>query len=200
MIDLAHKLYPIHRTITGKGVVKTLKIIQKKIPGLKIKSFKSTAKVFDWNIPYEWNLKKAYIANLDGKKIIDYKKNNFHIINYSRPINKIISRSELLKHLHSIPNKKNTIPYITSYYKKYWGFCVEENQKNKIKDKKYKVIIDSNFNKKGKLHYGELLIKGKSKKELIIHTYICHPSLANNEISGPTVTTFLAKYFSKKKK
>lgn len=199
MIDLAHKLYPIHRTITGKGVVKTLKIIQKKIPGLKIKSFKSTAKVFDWNIPYEWNLKKAFIANLDGKKIIDYKKNNLHIINYSRPINKIISRSELLKHLHSIPNKKNTIPYITSYYKKYWGFCIKENQKNKIKDKKYKVVIDSNFNKKGKMHYGELLIKGKSKKELIIHTYICHPSLANNEVSGPTVTTFLAKYFLKKK-
>ena len=199
MIELALKLYPIHRSITGKGVVKTLKIIKKKIPNLKIKSFKSGSKVFDWKIPPEWNIEDAYIANLNGKKIIDFKKNNLHIVNSSIPINKIIKKKDLFNHLHSIPKKKNTIPYVTSYYKKYWGFCLKETEKKKLKDKKFKVRINSNFNNKGKLHYGELLIKGKSKKELIIHTYICHPQLANNEVSGPTVTTFLANYFSKKK-
>ncbi len=199
MIDLAKKLYPIHRSITGKGVVKSLKIIKKNISKLKIKSFNSGAKVFDWVVPPEWNIQDAFIAKLNGEKIIDFKKNNLHIVNYSSPVKKIISKTELLKHLHSIPKKKNTIPYITSYYKKYWGFCLSESDKKLLKDEKFIVKINSNFDNKGKLHYGELLIKGKSKKEILIHTYICHPRLANNEISGPTVTTYLANYFSKKK-
>ncbi len=199
MIELANQLYPIHRSITGKGVVKTLKIIKKKIPNLKIKSFNSGSKVFDWKIPPEWNIRDAYIANLNGRKIIDFKKNNLHIVNYSIPVDKIIKKQKLLNHIHTLPKQVDTIPYVTSYYKKYWGFCMRESEKKKLKDQKFKVKINSNFKKNGKLHYGELFIKGKSKKELIIHTYICHPSLANNEISGPTVTTFLAKHFSKKK-
>ena len=192
MIDLAKKLYPIHRSITGKGVVKSLKIIKKNISKLKIKSFNSGAKVFDWIVPPEWNIQDAFIAKLNGEKIIDFKKNNLHIVNYSISIKKIISKTELLKHLHSIPKKKNTIPYITSYYKKYWGFCLSELDKKLLKDEKFIVKINSNFDNKGKLHYGELLIKGKSKKEILIHTYICHPRLANNEISGPTVNDILS--------
>ncbi len=199
MIDLARKLYPIHRSITGKGVVKSLKIIKKKISKLDIRSFNSGSKVFDWIIPPEWNIQDAFIAKINGEKIINFKKNNLHIVNYSTAINKIISKKELLKHLHSIPSKKNTIPYVTSYYKKYWGFCLSESEKKLLKDKKFIVKINSNFNNRGKLHYGELLIKGKSKKEILIHTYICHPRLANNEISGPTVTSYLANYFLKKK-
>ncbi len=199
MIDLARKLYPIHRSITGKGVVKSLKIIKKKISKLDIRSFNSGSKVFDWIIPPEWNIQDAFIAKINGEKIINFKKNNLHIVNYSTAINKIISKKELLKHLHSIPSKKNTIPYVTSYYKKYWGFCLSESEKKLLKDKKFIVKINSNFNNRGKLHYGELLIKGKSKREILIHTYICHPRLANNEISGPTVTSYLANYFLKKK-
>ncbi len=199
MINLAIKLYPIHRSITGKGVVKSLKIIKKKIPKLRIKNFKSSLKVFDWKIPPEWNIKNAHISNMHGERIIDFKKNNLHIVNYSTPINRIIKRGELFKRLHTLPSKKNTIPYVTSYYKKYWGFCLKESEKKLLKGEKFKVKIESNFNNQGKLHYGELYIKGKSKKELLIHTYICHPQLANNEISGPTVTTYLANYFSKMK-
>jgi aminopeptidase-like protein len=199
MIDLAKKLYPIHRSITGRGVVKSLKIIKQKISKLEIKSFNSGTKVFDWIIPPEWNIQDAFIAKTNGEKIIDFKKNNLHIVNYSTPISKIINKRKLFKHLHTIPSKKNTIPYVTSYYKKYWGFCLSESEKKLLKDKKFFVKINSNFNNKGKLHYGELLIKGKSKKEILIHTYICHPKLANNEISGPTVTAFIANYFSKKK-
>ncbi len=199
MIDLARKLYPIHRSITGKGVVKSLKIIKKKISKLDIRSFNSGSKVFDWIIPPEWNIQDAFIAKINGEKIINFKKNNLHIVNYSTAINKIISKKELLKHLHSLPSKKNTIPYVTSYYKKYWGFCLSESEKKLLKDKKFIVKINSNFNNRGKLHYGELLIKGKSKREILIHTYICHPRLANNEISGPTVTSYLANYFLKKK-
>tara|TARA_Y100000590_G_scaffold453710_1_gene599235 strand:- start:4154 stop:5410 length:1257 start_codon:yes stop_codon:yes gene_type:complete len=198
MIDFAKKIYPIHRSITGKGVLKTLKEIKKKIPKLKINSLNSGLKVFDWKIPPEWNIEQAYIADLRGKKIVDFKENNLRVVNYSSPINKIVSKNELLKHIHTMPNRKNSIPYITSYYKKYWGFCLKHSELKLLKEKKYKVVISSKFNYKGKLYYGECLIKGKSKKELIIHTYICHPQLANNEISGPTVTTYLAKHFSKR--
>ena len=198
MLNFAKRIYPIHRSITGKGVLKTLQEIRKEIPKLKICSLNSGLKVFDWKIPPEWNISDAYIANLDGKKIIDFKENNLRIVNYSSPIDKILTKTELLKHIHTIPNRKNSIPYITSYYKKYWGFCLKHTELKLLHEKKYKVVISSKFNNKGKLHYGEFLIKGRSKKEILIHTYICHPQLANNEISGPTITTYLAKYFSKK--
>ena len=200
MIELAKKYFEIHRSITGKGVRKSLKLLKKEIPKLKIKKIKSGYKAFDWKIPAEWNIKKAYIADKKGKKIIDFKDNNLHIINYSSRINKFLSRTELLKHLFFRKSKPNAIPYITSYYKKFWGFCLSYNDfKKKFDQNKYKVVIDSNLNKKGFLNYGELIINGKSKKEIIIHTYICHPSLANNETSGPIVCTYLAKYFLNKK-
>ena len=137
MIELAYQLYPIHRSITGKGVVKTLKIIKRKINNLKIKSFISGSKVFDWKIPPEWNIKDAYISNLNDKKIIDFKKNNLHIVNYSIPIDKIIKKEKLFNHIHTLPKQVDTIPYVTSYYKKYWGFCMKESEKNyKIKSLK----------------------------------------------------------------
>lgn len=200
MIELAKKYFKIHRSITGKGVRKSLKLLKQEIPNLRIKKIKSGNKVFDWKIPAEWNIKEAYIADKNAKKIIDFKNNNLHIINYSTSINKFLSRQKLLKHLFFEKSKPNAIPYMTSYYKKFWGFCVSYNDfKSKFNQKKYKVVINSKFNKKGFLNYGELIIKGKSKKEIIIHTYICHPGLANNETSGPIVCTYLAKYFQKKK-
>ena len=198
MIEFAKSIYPIHRSITGKGVLKTLSKVKKKLPNLKISNFSSGSKVFDWQIPPEWNITEGYIAKLNGEKIIDFKKNNLRVVSYSTPINKIISKNQLLKHIHTIPNKKNSIPYVTSYYKKYWGFCLKHNELKLLKDKRYKVVISSKFNSKGKLHYGEYFIKGRTKKELIIHTYICHPQLANNETSGPVVVTYLAKFFYKK--
>ena len=200
MIEFAKKLFPIYRSLTGEGVKQTLLIIKSEIPGFKINYFNSGKKVFDWKIPPEWSVKEAYIKNEKNEKIVDFKKNNLSIVVYSQPINKILNKNTLERHIFTIPSHPNWIPYITSYYKKFWGFCMKENEKRKLfKGKKFQVKILSNFNKKGKMHYGELFIKGKSKKEILISTYVCHPQMANNEISGPTIATYLAKYFLNKK-
>jgi aminopeptidase-like protein len=198
-------LFPINRSITGKGTLKTLSIIKKEFPKLKIISIKSGTKFFDWYAPPEWNVNDAYVLDDQKKKIIDFKKNNLHLVGYSRPYYKILKKKKLFKRLYFISNEPEAIPYITSYYKKDWGFCVSHNQFKKF-DKTYssnrtfKVVVDTQFkSKNGKLNYGELVLKGESSKEILISTYICHPSMANNELSGPTVTMALINYFKKKK-
>ena len=202
--NLGKKLFPINRSISGQGTLKTLKIIKKELPKLKIKKFKSSKKVFDWKIPSEWNVKKAFVLDKFNKKIIDINNNNLHLVGYSTPVKKIISKNNFLKKLHSLKKQPNAIPYVTSYYKKYWGFCASDlEKKNIIKNyknhDKFFVNIESYFKKKGNLHYAELLIPGLSKKEILISTYICHPQMANNELSGPLVSIGLIKYFLKKK-
>ena len=198
------KLFPITRSLTGDGVKKTLNIIQKELPKLKIKKFKSGTKVFDWNIPEEWNVTDAYVIDKYNNRIIDFKKNNLHLVGYSIPIKKNITKKELFKNLYFLKNQPKAIPYITYYYKRRWGFCISYNE-YKILDKRYslndkfKVVINSNLNKKGNLNYGELILKGKSKKEILISTYICHPSMANNELSGTIVSMGLINYFKNKK-
>lgn len=197
------RLFKINRSITGEGIRRTLNIIKKEHSSLKIKSIKSGTKVFDWTIPSEWNVSSAYVIDKKGKKIIDFKNNNLHLVGYSEPIKKKINKIELLKRLYSIKSKPNAIPYITSYYKKNWGFCITHEEKKNInrKYKKkdiFKVVINSNFKKKGTLNYGELIIQGKSKKEILISTYVCHPSMANNELSGPIVSMSLIQFYKKK--
>ena len=198
------KLFPLTRSLTGEGVRKTLNIIQKEFPILKLKKIKSKTKVFDWNIPEEWNVTDAYIIDKYNNKIIDFKKNNLHLVGYSIPIKKNIIKKELFKNLYFLKNQYKAIPYITSYYKRRWGFCISYNE-YKILDKRYssndkfKVVINSTLNKKGNLNYGEIILKGKSKKEILISTYICHPSMANNELSGPIVSMGLINYFKSKK-
>ena len=197
-----YTLFPICRSLTGNGVRKTLNIIKKEFPMLKIHKVKSGTKVFDWNVPPEWNVNDAFILDKNNKKIVDFKKNNLHLVGYSTPLNKFISKKKLFKHLHSLPKQPEAIPYITSYYKKYWGFCLNHKEKLQF-DKKYKnsdkfkAVIKSNLNSKGNLNYGELVVKGKSKQEVLISTYVCHPSMANNELSGPIVSMSLINYFSK---
>ena len=198
------KLFPICRSITGPGVRKTLKIIKNQFPKLKIKKIRSGTKVFDWRIPPEWNVKDAYILDKYNNKIVDFKKNNLHLVGYSIPVKKYLNKNELYKNLYFLKKQPEAIPYITSYYKKHWGFCLNYNQKKKL-DKNYskqdifKVVINSNFNKKGFLNYGELVLKGSSSKEILISTYICHPSMANNELSGIIVSMGLINHFKKKK-
>ena len=197
-------LYPICRSITGSGQKKTLKIIKKEFPSLHIRKIKSGKKVYDWKVPFEWNIKDAYVIDKFGVKIIDFKKNNLHVMGYSSPVKRAIKREDLLKKLYSLPNQPKAIPYITSYYKKNWGLCVSHNQKKEIRKKYekndiFKVVILSSFNKNGYLNYGELLLKGKTKKEILISTNICHPSMANNELSGPIVSMSLINHFKKKK-
>ena len=157
MINMAKELYPINRSITGEGVRKTLDLIKKKVP-LKKKFFKSGKKVFDWTIPKEWNIKKAYILDLkNNKKYANFNVNNLHIVGYSQPINKIITLDELKKHIHTDKNNKDAIPYVTSYYKRTWGFCLSQNHLSSLKNKRYKVVIDSSF-KEGVMDYGEILL------------------------------------------
>jgi len=192
---LCETLWPINRSITGEGVRKTLEIIKKIIPNLVIKEIPSGTKCFDWTVPYEWSIKDAYIIDPDGKKIVDFKENNLHVLGYSTPVNKLINLSKLEKHLYSLPDLPNAIPYVTSYYKKRWGFCIQDNVRKKLKKGLYRVLIDSSH-KQGSLTYGELIIPGEIKSEIFLSTYVCHPSMANNELSGPAVTTYLAKWIN----
>ena len=202
-LTLGKKLFPLCRSLTGKGTLKTLKKIKQKLPELKLKKIKCGKKVFDWKVPAEWNIKDAYIKDKFNNKIIDFKKNNLHILNYSIPIEKKINRDEILKKIYSIKKLPDAIPYVTSYYEKNWAFCETFNKKEIIRKNYkrkdvFKIKIDSNFNNNGYMNYGEFFIKGITKKEILISTYICHPSMANNELSGPLVTTALANYFKKK--
>ena len=197
-------LFPLNRSLTGAGVRKTLNIIKQEFPQLNIKKIKSGKKVFDWNVPPEWNVSEAFVIDKYNNKIIDFKKNNLHLVGYSTYIKKYILKKELFKNLYFLKNQPKAIPYITSYYKKRWGFCVSFNQyknldKQYFSNDKFKVIIDASLNKKGNLDYGEIILKGKSKKEILISTYICHPSMANNELSGPIVSMGLINYFKHKK-
>ncbi len=201
MKKILKKLFPICRSITGNGFLKSLNILKKELKELKIKHFRSGEKVFDWKIPAEWNVDDAYVFDLETKKkIIDFKENNLHLVSYSHPLDKIISGKDLLKKIHSLPDQPAYIPYVTSYYKKTWGFCVKHSLKQRLKKqtkKKYRVFINSRFNSKGKMNYGEFYIRGKSKKEILISTYLCHPSMANNELSGPIVGIFVMKKLKK---
>ena len=192
MIKYAKKLWPINRSLTGEGVDKTLKLIKKKIP-IKVIKFKTGQKVFDWKIPYVWKIKEAWVKNSKNKKIIDFKKNNLHLVGYSKKVNKSFNLKELKKKLHTLKKQPNAIPYVTSYYKKDWGFCLEYNKFQKLEKDNYHVCIDSKFDK-GNLKIGELFIKGKTNKEILFSTCICHPSMANKKISGIVVNTYLAKW------
>ena len=194
---LVEDLYPICRSITGNGVRESLQIIKSHLPNLKLHEVPTGKKCFDWTIPDEWNVNDAYVKNEAGEKIIDFKINNLHLVNYSIPINEIFSLEELDNHLHSLPNQPDLIPYITSYYEPRWGFCIPHNLRKKLPTGNYTVHIDTSL-KPGSLTYADLFIQGKSEQEILISTYICHPSLANNELSGPALATFLAKWVQEK--
>ena len=189
------RLFPINRSLTGKGNEESLKILKEIIP-IKIKKFRSNLKVYDWKIPKEWNISDAYIKDSKGERIVDFKSNNLHVIGYSKPINRAnIYWSELKNNLILSKFKDRAIEYRTAYYKENWGFSVLQSQYKKLKkiNGPFKVVIDSSL-KNGLMSYGEYLIKGKSKKEILISTYICHPSMANDNLSGMIATSFLAKY------
>lgn len=191
MYELIKELYPICRSITGNGVRETLSILKKHIP-LDINEVPSGTEVFDWKVPKEWNIKDAYIKNSKGERIVDFKKSNLHVLSYSTPINKKISLAELVSHLYSVPKYPDWIPYLTSYYKENWGFCLTHNQLKNLPEDTYEVVIDSNL-ENGHLTYGEILIRGEVEDEILFSCYICHPSMANDNLSGPVLLTFLAR-------
>ena len=194
MMDWARTLFPINRSLTGQGVRQTIKFVRNKVnKDFKNQKIKSNTRVYDWKVPNEWQVSEAYIDEISGKRICDFRHNNLHLVGYSKNINKIMNYKNLVKKIHFLKNKPNSIPYVTSYYKKDWGFCLTFKRFKKMKkNKKYKVVIKSSHFK-GNLDYAELIIKGKSKKEILITSYICHPSMANNELSGPLVVMALSK-------
>lgn len=193
--QFAKELWPINRSITGEGVRDTLGLIKRHLPNLKINSVPSGTSVFDWTVPREWNVKEAYIITPSGEKICDFNENNLHLLGYSTPFEGKVKFADLKEHLYTLPEQPNAIPYITSYYKQRWGFCLSQEQFNDLKEGTYYVKIDTNLFD-GVLNFGELIIQGKSSEEVFISTYICHPSMANNELSGPTVVTYLAQWLS----
>jgi aminopeptidase-like protein len=199
MYKLVSRLFPICRSITGKGVRQTLNILKEFLPNLTTNEVPSGTNCFDWTVPDEWNINDAYVKGSDGNKIIDFKISNLHVLNYSEPIHQKMNLEELNEHLYSLPELPEAIPYVTSYYQRRWGFCLTDNQRKKLLPGEYEVFIDSTL-EPGSLTYGELIIPGELKQEILLSTYICHPSLANNELSGPVVTTFLAKWLLSLKK
>jgi aminopeptidase-like protein len=193
MYDWAVDLFPINRSLSGDGVRQTLQYIKNIIPELEVSEVPSGAKFFDWEVPQEWNCDDGYILDPDGNKICDFKANNLHIVGYSIPIDEEMELEELIEHLYYLDEQPTAIPYITSYYTPRWGFCLSFNEFKKLKKGTYRVKINSEL-KDGSLTYGEIKLKGESEKEIFLSTYVCHPSMANNELSGPVVTIALVNF------
>ena len=199
LMKIAKEVFPLNRSLTGNGTFKTLKIFKKINNQIMIKNVKSGQRVFDWKIPNEWNVNSAYFEDEKKNRYCDFKKNNLHLLGYSVKKKGVFSYNELIKKIHFVKNKPNAIPYVTSYYKKDWGFCLSYRDFKKLNKKhKFFVNIDTKL-KQGLMHYGELTIKGKSKKQILIVSYVCHPSMANNELSGPLVALKLSKILKKSK-
>lgn len=192
MQGLIAELFPICRSITGNGVRQTLATIGRHIR-LKIHEVPTGTQVFDWQVPREWNIRDAFIVDEQGNKVVDFARNNLHVVGYSTPVDAWLTLGELQEHLHSLPEQPQAIPYVTSYYRDYWGFCLSDEQRRTLSDGRYRVVIDSEL-KDGHLTYGECFIPGESRSEVLLSTYVCHPSMANNELSGPALTTFLARW------
>ncbi|MGM8871897.1 DUF4910 domain-containing protein [Psychrobacter sp. 2Y5] len=195
MHELCEKLFSICRSITGDGFRESLAIIKNdmQLDNLQFFEVATGTQCFDWEVPKEWNIRDAYILTPDGEKICDFKASNLHVVGYSTPVNQEISLEMLQNHLYSLPNQPDAIPYITSYYQERWGFCLTEQQRETLEPGTYQVYIDSELTA-GSLTYGELVIAGDTEQEVFLSSYLCHPSMANNELSGPVVTAFLTKW------
>ena len=193
MYQWVKDLFPICRSITGEGVRKTLQYLQNINPELNLHEVNTGDNVFDWEIPKEWNIKDAWVKNEDGTKVIDFRENNLHVVGYSIPIKKTMNLDELQQNIYSLPDQRDAIPYVTSYYKERWGFCLDEERREKLEEGLYEVFIDSTL-EDGCLNYADLILQGESDKEILFSTYVCHPSMANNELSGPAVASALIRF------
>ncbi len=192
--QLLARLFPICRSITGNGVRKTLEILREHIP-LIVHEVPTGTRVFDWTVPKEWNIRSAFVEDESGRKIVDFRRHNLHVVGYSVPVDRSVSLTELQPHLHSLPGQPDAIPYVTSYYQEAWGFCLSHNERQKLAEGKYRVLIDSEL-REGHLTYGEYLLPGETTQEVFLSTYVCHPSMANNELSGPVVAALIGRWLA----
>lgn len=190
--QLLRTLFPICRSLTGAGVRQTLEIIRELVP-IDFHEEPSGSQVFDWIVPLEWSIESAWIENIKGEKIVDFAENNLHIMSYSQSVDRVLSREELDKHLYSLEDIPDAIPYTTSYYRDDWKFCLKHSDRQKMQDSQYRAVINSKHFT-GSLTWGEIFVKGELEEEILFSCNICHPSLASNELSGPVLATFLARY------
>lgn len=190
MHALITRLFPICRSLTGDGVRRTLEILQETIP-LEIHSLPSGTDVLDWTTPKEWNIRDAWIKDPSGRKIVDLADSNLHVVNYSTPVHETVSLEALLPRLHSIPEHPDWIPYLTSYYNESWGFCLTDRQRQSLAPGNYEVCIDASLTD-GELLWGEWVLPGETEDEVLISTYLCHPSMTNDNLSGVALTAVLA--------
>lgn len=193
MYALAERLFPIGRSLTGQGVRDSLNILKEQIPELEIREVPSGYQAFDWTVPREWEIEEGYIEDEQGNRIIDYHVNNLHIMGYSTPVDAYVELEELLGYIRVEEEQPDVIPYVTSYYTPRFGFCMSKNMRDSLKPGTYHMVIKSRLFD-GVLNYAELLLPGKSQKEVLLSTYICHPSMANNELSGPVLAVRLVKW------
>jgi aminopeptidase-like protein len=197
MHAFGQELFPICRSLTGDGIRETLTRIKDHIGGLEMRSFRSGEEVYDWTIPLEWRIRDAHVIGPDDNTIIRFADNNLHVVGYSEPVDAELELDELQVHLYSLPDQPDAIPYVTSYYKQRWGFCLADRQRKQLAPGRYRVRIDSELFP-GQLDYGEAYIPGASAEEIFISTYVCHPSMANNELSGPLVSAWLYNWLRQK--
>ncbi|MGY3944372.1 DUF4910 domain-containing protein [Aeromonas tecta] len=189
-------LFPLNRSLTGEGVRQTLALIRQHcLPDLTIHEVESGTTCFDWTVPDEWNVRQAYIVGPDGRKVVDLQDSNLHLVGYSEPVRCTLSLAELQPYLHSLPELPDAIPYITSYYQRRWGFCLPHNVREALPEGNYEVVIDTSL-QPGSLTYAEWVLPGESEQEVLLSSYVCHPSMANNELSGPGVGVFLMAWLA----
>lgn len=193
MYRIAERLFPICRSITGNGVRETLKILGEYTEGLNIYEIPTGTKAFDWTVPKEWSIRQAYIEDESGNRILDFKEHNLHVMGYSSPVEQWVNLEQLKKFIYTQEDQPDVIPYVTSYYKEQFGFCMTKRQKDSLRPGLYHMVIDSELFD-GSLTYGEIVIPGKTEEEILLSTYICHPSMANNECSGPALAITLTRW------